>query len=216
MRKGILKEISRLEEENCETCTRLEGISKSGDEAIRYCINQCEIGADLKKLGDALSQGTNQKVKEILAKGEDMTTKEFSYLRDKGVTRVKIDESMKEVEELTKKNTVERLTEQGKTPKEIQEETGISLQTIYKYRTDYSRAKRERENKVSNVEVVAVESTKELVEVKKKLKELQQENEKLEARNELLKMQVEDLKGGNYKEKHDLLLKYLALNLNPE
>lgn len=137
-----------------------------------------------------------------------MTLKDILKLREKEVKQVDIaralgmhTQTLRQMEgELEKsmknKTNVEKAVEMSKdgmSVKEIAEELGLKVSTVYQYIGSAAKGKKQpikpkKEVKpVKNVEKVAVGSTKEVVELKKKIEELEVENSRwqnLSARHE--------------------------------
>lgn len=86
-RLKILAKFDNLQDEHCATCSvrRWE---------INHCHKHCDIGKEIKSLGEMLMQKNRSKTKEILAKGDKMTTSEVRVLREKGFTQREIAKSI--------------------------------------------------------------------------------------------------------------------------
>lgn len=208
MRMEIINQISALEDKHCNGCKAIEEIRATGSERSRYCNTHCEIGQELNALGSQLLDISNAKVKATLEKGDNMTLKDILKLREKEVKQVDIaralgmhTQTLRQMEgELEKsmknKTNVEKAVEMSKdgmSVKEIAEELGLKVSTVYQYIGSAAKGKKQpikpkKEVKpVKNVEKVAVQSTKEVVELKKKIEELEVENSRwqnLSARHE--------------------------------
>lgn len=238
-------EINQLEETHCKTCAKLDDIKTS--DRNTYCLSKCEVGKRLGELGSVLLGKSDDEVNRILKKGRDMTTGEIRFLLKKGVSRKRVSgalkmnntvssqmfndlEGVEKVKKEKKENpksareTVAEMTELGKTPKEIHEKTGIPLSTVYTYRVGVVKVEEEKELKVEKTqettELIAVESTRENVELKKRMKDLENENHKLKLELEKVKTTPTESASGQFEEKyrkekrkHDLLFSYLMLEV---
>src|SRR5699024_10456241 len=198
MRLEIINRIGDLEDKHCNGCKEIEEISSSSSERHRYCTTHCKIGVELAGLGEKLLDISNDRVKQTLKKGGDMTTSDVKKLREKGVMRKDLAKAagvsvrvMRELEgdEKVSKNKSNaakaiELTKQGLSVDEIAEKLGLKKSTVYTYvSAERQRKKRSQElaNKpkkkevekvTKNIEKVAVESAKEVVELKKRIEGL--------------------------------------------
>ncbi len=198
MRLEIINRIGDLEDKHCNGCKEIEEISSSSSERHRYCTTHCKIGIELAELGEKLLDISNDRVKQTLKKGGDMTTSDVMKLREKGVMRKDLAKAagvsvriMRELEgdekvSENKSNASKaiELTKQGLSVDEIAEKLGLKKSTVYTYvSAERQRKKRSQElvNKpkkkevekvTKNIEKVAVESAKEVVELKKRIEGL--------------------------------------------
>ena len=198
MRLEIINRIGDLEDKHCNGCKEIEEINSSSSERHKYCTTHCKIGVELAGLGEKLLDISNDRVKQTLKKGGDMTTSDVKKLREKGVMRKDLAKAagvsvrvMRELEgdEKVSKNKSNaakaiELTKQGLSVDEIAEKLGLKKSTVYTYvSAERQRKKRSQElaNKpkkkevekvTKNIEKVAVESAKEVVELKKRIEGL--------------------------------------------
>lgn len=82
-RLKILAKFDNLQDEHCATCS-VERWNTND------CHKHCDVGKEIKSLGEMLMQKNRDKTKETLAKGDKMTTKEVQVLIEKGFTRKEI------------------------------------------------------------------------------------------------------------------------------
>lgn len=198
MRLEIINRIGDLEDKHCNGCKEIEEISSSSSERHRYCTTHCKIGIELAELGEKLLDISNDRVKQTLKKGGDMTTSDVKKLREKGVMRKDLAKAagvsvrvMRELEgeekvSENKSNAAKavELMKQGLSVDEIAKKLGLKKSTVYTYvSAERQRKKRSQElaNKpkkkevekvTKNIEKVAVESAKEVVELKKRIEGL--------------------------------------------
>lgn len=86
-RLKILAKFDNLQDEHCTTCS-VERWNTND------CHKHCDVGKEIKSLGEMLMQKNRDKTKETLAKGDKMTTREVQVLREKGFTRREIAKSI--------------------------------------------------------------------------------------------------------------------------
>lgn len=90
MRTTILKEIDKLEFKNCTGCP----LTKEDRYYEKHCIKGCEIGDQIKELGQELiaikEQQHAEKVQKIIGKGKKMTYEDILYLRQRRIPRKEI------------------------------------------------------------------------------------------------------------------------------
>lgn len=199
MRLEIINRIGDLEDKHCNGCKEIEEISSSSSERHKYCTTHCKIGIELAGLGEKLLDISNDRVKQTLKKGGDMTTKELLRLREKEVPQKEITKAIgisggfigqlerEDKAVMQNKSNASKaieLTKQGLSVDEIAEKIGLKKSTVYTYvSAERQRKKRSQElaNKpkkkevekvTKNIEKVAVESAKEVVELKKRIEGL--------------------------------------------
>lgn len=90
-RLETLSKIDELEAKHCKGCKL---ITRKG-KVDSYCVTRCKIGAELKQLGNQLLGSRDEKIKETLKKGKDITTNDVVYLVNNGVSRKKIIRELK-------------------------------------------------------------------------------------------------------------------------
>lgn len=205
MRIKTMQQIDQLEEEHCKTCEKLTNINAYSSDRLHYCNTKCNIGQGLKALGNKLLGASDDKVKEILKKGQAMTTKEVEFLLDKRVARKEIQlalgissitagETFRNIERAkemkSNQDVVQGLTKKGYSPKQIHEKTKIPLSSIYTYRSlnkaEEKAVGETRKDSVPKsepvkgvVEMATVENTEKNVELEKKVVVLEEENKQL-------------------------------------
>ncbi|WP_257143227.1 zinc-finger domain-containing protein [Bacillus cereus] len=62
--KSIRIQILNLQDEHCVGCKKVPTYRKSGNRTTSWCADQCEIGKQLKQLGDRLREGRNEMMAE--------------------------------------------------------------------------------------------------------------------------------------------------------
>lgn len=82
-RLKILAKLDDLQDKNCSTCSVKRW--NTGN-----CYKHCDVGKEIKSLGEMLLQKNRNNTEKIIDKGENMTTNEVKTLLDKGMTRKKI------------------------------------------------------------------------------------------------------------------------------
>lgn len=88
-RVSILNKINEIETNHCLGCEMLSS------DHLNFCYEKCLQGMEIKRLGDALSNRSKDKINRLLDKGHDITTEEIKYLINKGVTRTEITKALK-------------------------------------------------------------------------------------------------------------------------
>lgn len=199
MRLEIINQIGDLEDKHCNGCKEIEKFNSSSSDRHKYCTTHCKVGIELAELGEKLLNISNEKVKQTLKKGGDMTTNDVKKLREKGVSQKEISRAigvdnnfMRQLEgkgvmaKSNKSNAAKaiELMKQGLSVDEIAEKLGLKKSTVYTY-VSGERQRKKRSQKLANkpkkkevkkvnknIEKVAVESAKEVVELKKRVEGL--------------------------------------------
>ena len=250
MRMQVLQQINALENRHCTGCKLRDGLS--ADDKASFCIRKCDIGKEIKKLGDKLLSKNDNRIKLTLAKGKDMTTSDVRYLLEKEVSRnviaralnirsedqksffnqilssPSVDLPVRKRKKITKKkqvskkrtnrgiddgmgmSKVEDLMQAGKSAKEIQKETGLTISTVYSYmstiRNSNSKSiKTKTKNKKGKVDKMAkVEETNEIEALEeenkslmRRISELRDVNRKAGDETQRLTDEVNELKDEN-------------------
>src|SRR5690625_3298189 len=135
----VLQQVDELTNKHCFNCRYF---GKAGSSEQKYCTTKCKVGQELQAIGNQLLKPRRDKVKSILAKRKDMTTRDIVHLLNSQVAKVEIakhlgvkkSEGIKIVNEIeraekmkTNKAIVEELVNEGLTEQEIFEKTKIPL-----------------------------------------------------------------------------------------
>lgn len=96
LRKKIIHRIGHLEDSHCESCTKIRKDHR-GNSTV-YCNTQCEVGKELRSLGDKLASGGEKKPKPTIGEVEkvekvdskNLTEELFNDLKAKGKSNKEI------------------------------------------------------------------------------------------------------------------------------
>lgn len=109
-RLNVLSKVDELLDNNCSLC------SLKANNKHSYCMSECPVGKDLKKLGEQLLKPSQERTKAILRKGKYLTHKEIKFLLDeKNVTQREVAQAMG----ITKSTLERMMNEFNKRQKEI-------------------------------------------------------------------------------------------------
>lgn len=153
MRFEIINQIGDLEDKHCKGCMSIKEIKDSRRKNI--CLQDCKVGQRIQKLGDQLSG--KEEIKSKPKKAGKATKKKSNA----AIAR--------------------ELKEQGLSIQAISKKLKLKESTVSGYVSGVEKRKKQSVKSrgevkpVENIEKVAVQSTKEVVELKKRVKELELE-----------------------------------------
>lgn len=88
-RVEILKNVDNLIKDNCMSCSYFN----KQDQRHKFCQEECKVGKELMSLGDNLLSTRKKRYRNMLAKGEDLTTKEIKKMLEVGIKPTEISKS---------------------------------------------------------------------------------------------------------------------------
>ncbi|MBG9504150.1 hypothetical protein ABE44_35455 [Bacillus thuringiensis] len=77
-KKSIRIHILNLQDQHCAGCKKVPTYGKSGNHKISWCMDNCEIGKQLKQFGDTLLEGRNEKMVAQMAEEKKEGVKKSS------------------------------------------------------------------------------------------------------------------------------------------
>lgn len=90
-RKEILNKVDEIQNNNCLGCTKFA----PGPKKNLFCKDYCNAGKEIVRLGDQLLKPKQDRVKELLNKGADLTFPEILWLLEQEVSKVIISKKLR-------------------------------------------------------------------------------------------------------------------------
>ncbi|MBJ8038389.1 zinc-finger domain-containing protein [Bacillus cereus] len=213
-KKCIRIHILNLQDQHCAGCKKVPVYGKSGNHKISWCMDNCEIGKQLKQFGDTLLEGRNEAMAE--ERNWDVLCERAEKLREEKLSWAKIADRLGVSESTLYHNIAKRREKE-----DIRKRAKRSGTKVAGKETEYSE---EGANGVSQTEQAELKKLKEQLQEREEayttlLNEFNQLSEKKwEVEAELRKAQIrigaaEETAGMERKHRLELQAKVQALGI---